>query len=167
MREIPAISLLDIAPARTLAAMTSRWFLCLIPMFLTPVWAQEPAANQPAATPRSFDLSSEAIKKIVRETAADQSVPIQISEGTTISRERDTAIRFVPPEKEQPAKEQSPRRPAAPPEPVGPVSALIEALVDTALGVDHDSTIYYSSCPPTDALNTPAPNYENCQLVPR
>ena len=146
--------------------MASRSILLFV-MFISAAWAQEPAANEQAATPRSFDLGSDSIRKIVRDTAAEQSVPIQISEGTPANRERETTIKFVPPEVSQPAKEPAPRRPTAPPESDGPLSTLIETLVDTALGVEDDSAVYYATCPATDALNTPAPNYENCQLVSR
>lgn len=56
-------------------------------MFVAPVWSQEP----------SFDLSSDSIRKIVRETAAAQSVPIQISKETPVKREPDTTFKYVPP----------------------------------------------------------------------
>ena len=146
--------------------MSSRPFLLLFAMFFSPAWSQEPAAEPPVAAPHSFDLNSDSIKKIVRDTAADQSVPIQISEETPAKREPDATFKYVPPIVAETVKEPAPRRPTAPPKSDGPVSTLIETLVDMALGVDDDSLDYRPSCPPTDALNTPAPNYENCQLVP-
>ena len=147
--------------------MTSRSFLLLGVMFVSLAWSQESSAEEPTPTPQSFDLSSDSIKKIVRDTAGAQSVPIRISEEKPLEREPDTTFKYVPPEVVQPAKSPAPRRPTAPPESDGPISALIDTLVDTALGVDDDSLDYRSVCPPTDALNTPAPNYENCQLVSR
>jgi len=167
MWEIGVDSLLSLGSGRRLAIMTSRSLLLLGVMFVAIAWSQEPAADEPAPTPRSFDLSSDSIKKIVRDTAAAQSVPIRISDEAPVKREPDTTIKYVPPDVAKPAKSPDPRRPTAPPESDGPISALIDTLVDTALGVEDDSLDYRSVCPPTDALNTPAPNYENCQLVSR
>jgi hypothetical protein len=147
--------------------MSSRSFLLLFAVFFSPAWSQEPSAEQPVATLHSFDLNSDSIKQIVRDTAAGQSVPVQISEEKSANRDGDTRFKYVPPVATQTAKEPAPRRPTAPPKADGPVSTLIETLVDMALGVEDDSLEYRTSCPPTDALNTPAPNYENCQLVSR
>jgi len=148
-----------------LAVMTSRPLLLLGVMFAAAAWSQEPAAIAPVTTARSFDLGSDSIKRIVRDTAAAQSRPIQIPEEVQVKSEPDATIRYVPPEVAQAAKSPVPRRPAALPESEGPISTLIDAIVDTALGVEDDSLEYRTFCPPADALNTPAPNNENCQLV--
>jgi hypothetical protein len=147
--------------------MITRSMLLLGVMFASSAWAQEPAADGAAPASRSFDLSSDSIKKIVRETAAAQSVAIQSPEEKPVKRVPDTTVRYVPPDVAQSAKEPVPHRPTAPPESDGPISTLIDTIVDTALGVEDDSLGYRTVCPPTDALNTPHPNYENCELVPR
>jgi hypothetical protein len=147
--------------------MASRSLLLLGVMFVSLAWSQKSAADESAPSPQSFDLSSDSIKKIVRDMAAAQSQPVRISEETPVEREADSTVKYVPPEEAQPAKSQVPRRPTAPPESDGPISALIDTLVDMALDVDDDSLGYYSVCPPTGALNTPAPSSEDCQLVSR
>jgi hypothetical protein len=147
--------------------MIPRALLLLGVMFAWPAWSQEPAADEPSPSAQSFDLSSASIKKIVHDTAAAQSVAIQASEEKAAKPEPDATIKYVPPDQAQPAKPSAARRPSAAPEPEGPISTLIDTLVDTALGVEDDALEYRTVCPPADALNTPRPTDENCQLVSR
>jgi hypothetical protein len=147
--------------------MTSRSFLLVGVVFASLAWSQKSAADEPAPGSQSFALSSDSIKKIVRDVAAAESQPIRISEAKVVEHEPDTTIKYAPPDEAQPVKSQVPRRPPALPESDGPISALIDTLVDKALGVEDDSLGYRTVCPPSDALNTPAPTSENCQLASR
>jgi hypothetical protein len=102
----------------------------------SPAWSQEPA-------PRSFDLGSESIRKIVRETAAKQSVALQVSEDATV--ERMPAVKtvvFVPPEKPPLLKDLPTRRAPPPaPRPNGFLDAALNTLVDTVVDTVFDDLV--------------------------
>ena len=102
-----------------LARMKSRALFLIGALLASSAWAQEP----------SFDLKSDAIRKIVHDSAASQ------SESKLILEPED--LRPL----DQPIKTEPPRR-TAKPKRQGPVSALIDTVVNTvvddALGVDEN-----------------------------
>jgi hypothetical protein len=121
-----------------LAGMKSRALFLVGALLASSAWTQE----------ASFDLKSDAIRKIVRETAASQSRPVQLAEaqpvehkivlGTEDLRPLETPINIPPP------------RNSAKPKPQGPVSALIDTIVDTvvedALGLDDRQYTKWVAC---------------------
>lgn len=129
--------------------------LFVIALLLAPsAWAQEP----------SFDLKSDAIRKIVHATAAAQSVPIQLAESKPvakpIARKIDLGSDEVRPP-EVPVKKNPPRR--APPESDGFVSQVFEILVESALG-SEDAPMEWLACGPSNAGTTPE-GYPKCRVV--
>ena len=116
---------------------SSVWLLGV--MLVSPAWSQEPVTNTPVLTPLSFDRSSDSIRKIVRDAAATQSVPVQLSEETPVKRESDAAFIYVPPaEAPPPVKTPTPRLPVAEPESNGLLSAVFGMLIDDLLDVEPD-----------------------------
>ena len=77
--------------------MNTRAYL-LAALFLSPVWSQEP----------SFDLHSDAIKKIVRDNASTQFAYVQVVDKAPVKSET-AAFKYVPPEEPPPVH----RAPAA------------------------------------------------------
>ena len=105
--------------------MSARALLLIGAMLVCPAWAQEP----------TFDLNSDSIRKIVRATAATQSVPIQLSAEPVAHREPAAILEYVPPIEAAPVKHTAPPRgpPPPPPQSDGFVSFLFNTLVDTLL----------------------------------
>jgi hypothetical protein len=101
-------------------------------------------ASSARAQEASFDLKSESIRKIVHDTAATQSAPVQFVEARPAERKLVIEIEDAQP-LEKPIKIAPPPNIAAPrnnaaPESPGLLSSIIETLVDSALGVDGDDT---------------------------
>ena len=106
--------------------MKYRAVLLLGALLASPAWSQE--------TP-SFDLKSDAVRNIVRTTAATQFATKLVEEKTPDPAEK--TVHFVPPEK-QPAKERSAPRPMPAPRD-GFVSDLVTSLIEHELdkSLDH------------------------------
>jgi len=90
-----------------------------------------------ALTPQSFDRSSESIKKIVRDTAATQSAPDQLTEEKPAKRDPSTVV-YVPPEKPSAPVSEPPRQPDASSRSDGFLSAVFETILDEVLDVEDD-----------------------------
>lgn len=144
--------------------MNSRALFLFGALLASPVWAQQP----------SFDLSSDYIRKIVRDTAATQSRPIELSEEKPAEREPVETVRYVPPEKPAPVKIAAPR-PVDAPQSHGILSSLVDAIVETvideALGIDDDLESQVPSdrrlrCPAADPHKTTEPGSSTCPGVP-
>jgi hypothetical protein len=96
----------------------SKWLVGIA--LVSSAWSQEPG----------FDLSSDSIKKIVRDVASTQSSTVQLTEETPVKREPYTQIEYSPPaEVRPPLKRADPPRPAAPASD-GIVSTLVDILLD-------------------------------------
>jgi hypothetical protein len=104
--------------------MKSRVFL-IAALLASSAWAQE----------HSFDLRGDAAKKIIRDTAAAQSALVQLEGPKPVERKTVLQAEDLRP-LETPAKIAPPRRVAAKSKQPGPISALVDVLVDHALGTD-------------------------------
>ena len=163
---------MNIHSGRTLSSMKSRSLLLLGVMLVSPAWSQEPATNAPVLTPQSFDRSSDSIRKIVRDVAASQSVPVRLSAESPVEREPVATFEYVPPEKSPTVKSTPPRLPTAPaPASAGPLSAIsevvFETLVDTLLDADSDDSSEgqyerWHTCQSRAHLKTTEMGYETC-----
>jgi hypothetical protein len=111
-----------------LARMKSHALLFLGALLASSAWAQEP----------SFDLKDDAIRKIVRDIAASQSVPVQLAAAKPIERKLVLDAEDLHPVERPINLPPPPHNPA--PKSQGPVSALIETLIDSALGLDEEPT---------------------------
>ena len=144
--------------------MKSRALWLLGVLLATSTWSQESATTAPALTPASFDRNSDSIKKIVRSIASSQSVPIQLSEEAPAKHEPDATFKYVPPvDAEPPAKSPTPRLPAATPQATGPISSLIETLLD--IEPDDGTGRFYNDwlvCQHRDNLKAAPDRYKTC-----
>lgn len=99
----------------------------------------------PVVTPPSFDLGSESVKKILRDTAATQYATARPAEAEPAKSppSAEKAFQYIAPEKppaKPVAKLNLPPMPAAL-ESNGFLSALIETLIDEALDSDYDDPV--------------------------
>jgi hypothetical protein len=121
-----------------LAGMKSRALFLVGALLASSAWAQE----------STFDLKSDAIRKIVNETAASQSRPVQLSKAKPVERRIVLDTEDLRP-LETPIKIAAPRQ-SAKPRPQGPVSALVDAVVDSvvddALGLDDTQYTKWVAC---------------------
>ena len=92
-------------------------------------WAQEP---EPA-----FDLRSDAVRKIVRETAAAQMPIAQVADSETVKAE-PAEFNYVPPEKPPEVREIPVRLPDPAPKSDGLFATLVDIAVDELLGIEGD-----------------------------
>jgi hypothetical protein len=149
--------------------MNARAVLLTGLALMSPAWAQEPATSAPAPAPRSFDLSSDSIKKIVHATAATQYAAVQVNAEAPV--EREPAIVFDQPEKPAPpikaaAKRRAPA-PARESASEGFLSAVVDILVDELLGVDVTNSLEEEynktlGCNEHPDLNTSTPMLLTC-----
>jgi hypothetical protein len=101
-------------------------------LFITALLASSARAQEPG-----FALSGDSVRKIVHDTAAMQSQVVRIeAPAKAVVRE----VHFEPVDVAAPAPPLpvSKPRPLAKPKKQGPLSALIDVLVDSALGVSDD-----------------------------
>lgn len=109
--------------------MYTRALLVVGAFLALPAWSQE----------QSLDLSSDSVRKIIRDTAATQYAAPQLNEAKPVAPQPRTekVVRYVPPEKpptKQTAKLNLPAMPA--PLQNSFISAVIDTLVSEALGTD-------------------------------
>ena len=147
--------------------------VCLLAALLaSPAWAQEPAA------PQRFDLHSDAVRKIVNDTATTQVPSFQIVEQAPdkadAAKTEPAEFEYVPPEKPPaPVSKPKPRLPDPPPKPEGfaeqAVEILFDELFDHAIGIDDDdgySDVDFANdmlrCRVQKETRTGAPNVDNC-----
>lgn len=140
--------------------MNLRAFFLFGALLASPAWAQQP----------NFDLHSDYIKKIVRDTAATQYVSVQQAEVKPAEPEPAT-VRYVPPDKSLPPAKSAAPRPVAEPKSNAFLSAVVDILVDEALGIDEDleEQVHSDSalrCPTRDPLKTTEPGSSTCPGVP-
>ena len=108
--------------------MNPRALLLIGALLGTPAWADAP----------SFDLKSDAVKQIVRDTAATQFRAVEPVKEVTPAREPYTRIVFLSPK--DAARERPPPPRAPPPKPLSPfVSAVIDSLLDVEPGFAEES----------------------------
>ena len=148
--------------------MNSRAFLVVGALLVSPAWSQEPAPQAAVLTPQSFDRNSESIKKIVRDAAATQSAPVQLTEEKPAKRDPATVI-YVPPEKPAPVSEPPRRLPDASPRSDGFLSAVFETILDEVLDIEADDDITSSNemlrCRVQKEQKTAPPGIDNCPSV--
>jgi hypothetical protein len=98
---------------------------CLLALLLaSPAWSQEPG----------FDLRSDAIRKIVSETAASLYVHVRLADKAPVAAEPDV-LEYEPPAKPPVPVRRAPARPSRPlPEDNGFLSAVFEILFEELLG---------------------------------
>ena len=141
--------------------MNSRACL-IIALLASPAWSQEPEV-----TARSFDLSNDSVKKILRDTVASQSAIAQVSEDVPIKSEPAKTFTYVPPEEAPPRKREAqvPRLQPTPPS-NSFLSAVFETLLDTALGGDDYAAAASSDrwlrCESRAPLKTTQMGYDTC-----
>lgn len=126
-------------------------------LLVSPAWAQEPADPQ-TPTRLSFDLRSDSLKKIVRDTAATQSATSQPASEAPVRPSPRAAVVYVPPEKKAKPAEHKVLLPSPVPESGGFLSALVDVLPDREL----DNRVI---CPSDEDLKTIAQGYEHCPGV--
>jgi hypothetical protein len=135
--------------------------LLLVAWLASPAWSEEPAAELPAVTSGSFDLSNDSIRKIVRDSAVTQSALVQVSDEKPVEPESTSTIKYVPPIKEDAPVKRATPRPAYEPQSQGILSALAEMLVGEALGLEDHLSEPQVDCPwPEDLMS--AGHYEAC-----
>lgn len=153
---------------------TRAWIVCAL--LVSPAWAQEPAAPASTPSPRGFDLTNDAIRKIVHDTAASQSRVVTISDEMLAEREATPTIRYVPPEAPPVVKKVAPQ-PASAPSPFDEFfNALVGIVVDTAIDTtfeDHSDEALreqqykeWAACHAQDPPPTTEQPYGNCRLPP-
>lgn len=122
--------------------MTVRVFMVLATTLLAlPAWSDEPA---PAASARSFDLTNDAIRKIVHDTASAQSVIVQVTAVSPAPRDSAPTVRFVPAEKPSAPIQVARRLPPAAKSASSPggqifsslFGAVVDNVVHSSLGID-------------------------------
>ena len=126
----------------------------LVALLVSPAWSQEPVADAPVLTPKSFDLSNDSIKKIVRDTAATKYAYVQFSAKPANKPEPVTKIEFIPAAKAPPVK-----YPTRLPDPAPQSTGFLSTLIDVLLDVDDDFTEpgkddLWLSCQARDDLKT-------------
>jgi hypothetical protein len=124
-------------PGRNLPTMNPRAWL-LAALFASPAWSQEPGPDATALSARSFDLRGDAVRKIVNDTASAQVVAVQVVETKSAVADSDEVV-YVPPEKQKKPVPQKISLPMATPDTSdGPISSLVDVLLDEVLGIDAD-----------------------------
>jgi hypothetical protein len=106
--------------------MKSRALFLMAALLASSAWAQEP----------SFDLKSDAIRRIVHDTAASQSALVQLAKAPPVEHKLVLVTEAQHPF-EAPIKIAPPRR-IEKPKPRGPVSDLVDTLVDAVVGTAVD-----------------------------
>jgi hypothetical protein len=101
-----------------------------VALAVAPAWGQETPAP-------SFDLHSAAIGRIVRQAAATQFGDPSLAEPPPKDPQAADPVKWVPPEKASPKPSPLPRPTRPQPDHQGPISALVDTLIESALGFDQ------------------------------
>jgi hypothetical protein len=135
--------------------MNPRAWLLFGAFLVSPAWSQE------------FDLRSDSVQKIVRATAATQSVAVhETAEAAATPGPAQKPVAYVPPEKPSQMRELPTRlAPAAKTNPF--VSAVIDSVVEDVLGVEPDPAYDFEyeklkACQQRNADKTAAQRNEAC-----
>ena len=140
----------------------------LVALIAGPAWCQTPGAEPSAPAVTAFDLRSDAVRKIVRETAATQSAVVRIAPDKP-ARPESGEIEFVPAPKGPPPVGKINLPP--PPRPVreGPLSSLFSLLVSELLGIDPVDEVEVANdvlrCRVHKELKISPPGPDNCPLA--
>ena len=124
--------------------MNSRVLLLIGALLASSAQAQDPG----------FDLNSDPIKKIVHDSAASQSQAVRVQVADTKPTEPELVfdIDYVTPVAAPPSKSKiKPPRFVMVPQSGGLLSAVIETVVDEALGVDDEKAAVVKAATKTPA----------------
>jgi hypothetical protein len=143
--------------------------LLLFSLLAAPAWAQEPA---PVAPSHSFDLRDDAVRKIVRATAATQFGVVHVAPDETPAKAEPAPIKsepapvaYVPPVKTAPALQYPTRLPDPEPPSTGFLSSLIDTLLeddDMTYAELHDEWL---SCQSRNNVKTTAERAADCPAL--
>lgn len=147
--------------------MNSRAYL-LVALLVSPAWSAEPTVEAPEPTVRSFDLRTDAVKKIVRDTAATQFSSLRVSDKPSVEAEPDEFVYVPPEEPPAPMPEPSRKLPAPAPRSDSFLSAIFETLIEEALGIEGNdpSDVTFANdvlrCRIQKEQKTSPPGVDNC-----
>lgn len=149
---------------------SAAWILSTA-LLAASAWAQSPVPL--ASTPGTFDFRSEAVRQVVRDTAATHFAVVQYNPGKQVQPVslRVAAALERPPE---PATEKRPLpkpRRSPPPTDQSPfLSALVDILLDSGrdqiFGVEDIERGHWLACRPLDPEPN-APRQESCPAMVR
>lgn len=147
--------------------MNTRAYL-IAALLASPAWSQEPAANPPAPVAAHFDVHSEAVRKIVRDTAASQYSTVRVSNEAPIAAAPLEANLDPVPVRESPDQAPTPA-PAPESQSSRLLSSMFGFLIAEALGNDEDDDITTSNemlrCRIQKEQKTSPPGIDNCPSV--
>lgn len=143
------------------------WLLAAL--LASPAWAQEPAPTGSQTSPQTalaLDLRSDAVRKIIRDTAATQYANFHETVPEPAPSEPDE-FAYVPPEKSP--EDAAPRQdPAEPPAPEGFVSKTISFVIDELIGVEGSEVEVANDllrCRVQKETKTSPPGVDSCASV--
>jgi hypothetical protein len=147
--------------------MNSRAYLLAV-LLVSPAWAAEPAAEIPVTPAPSFDLRSDVVKTILRKTAATQFSNVLVPDKVPVKAERAEVV-FVPAEKPPEPVIETPRLPDAAPRSHGFIPAVVDILIDEALGAGDKDEVTASNeilrCRVQKEQKTSPPGVDNCPIA--
>jgi hypothetical protein len=123
--------------------MNTRAFL-IAALLASPVWSQEPAAKPPAPVAAHFDVHSDAVRKIVRDTAASQYSTVRVSHEAPVATGPAEENLDPVPVRESPDQTPAPA-PATEAQSSRVLSSLFDFLIAEALGNDQDDGVVTTS----------------------
>jgi hypothetical protein len=148
--------------------------MLFVAMFAAPAWSQDsvtvaaaPVRAAPPPAAQAFDLRSDSVRKIVRDTAATQSASVRwTADDAPAKRQPGADVRVAPPEKAPVPVTQASLPPL--PQPARPSSGILTSLIDVLLEEepDYSSDAYYEGwlrCQSHgDDLKSTTERYETC-----
>jgi hypothetical protein len=144
----------EVSDASILQRMITRAIPLLCLVFSLPVSAQQPVAASGSLASRAFDPGSDAIKKIVRDSAATQSSLAHLSDSPLVQPAAICRIDLSVPLKIAAVKQSAPNRPAAPPDDDF-LSALIGTLIEVGLdNLFEEKPQVWRACKPAGGETT-------------
>jgi hypothetical protein len=135
--------------------MKPRASFLVAALLVSPAWSNEPAPISPPPPRLAFDLSNDSVKKAVRDSAATQYATLQVAAEKPAEQDPVARIDFAPPDKPLMAKPrlvQATVPPPATPPPNEFVTAIVDTLLDLALGAPEPEV--WHACHPSDGETT-------------
>ena len=143
--------------------------LVMVALLASPAWSQEPAPENTQPVVQHFDLRSESVQQIVRNTAASQYSNYQVADKAPASAEPAKFV-YVPPEKPPaPPSEHKVNLPERSPKSNGLLSSVVDILIDEALDNEQDDGVTSRNeilrCKVQKEQKTSPPGIDNCPTV--